>query len=135
MRFRPHDEFQLFDWDNLKQPPPEPVIQPDRSWFAGFVQEVSRDASVCLDGLDGDLARATYAFTWITPDLCHDMHDCDVEEGDTWLAATVPAILASPGWLHGGVLYITFDEDDESSATDNRVLVGPPRTVENRRVG
>ena len=78
-------------------------------------------AVVPLDGLDGDLARATYAFTWITPDLCHDMHDCDVEEGDTWLAATVPAILASPAWLHGGVLYITFDEDDESSATDNLV--------------
>src|SRR5439155_10348752 len=54
IRFRPHDEFQLFDWENLKYPPPEPVVHPDRSCLVGFLEEVSRETPVCLDGLDGD---------------------------------------------------------------------------------
>jgi acid phosphatase len=82
-----------------------------------------------LDGLADDLVKDRYAFTWITPDLCHDMHDCEVTDGDNWLATTVPLILDSPGWRHGGVLYVTFDEDNESGATDNLVplLVVSPR--------
>ncbi len=68
-------------------------------------------------------------FSWVVPNLCHDMHDCSVAEGDAWLAEFVPTILASPAFAPGGTgtLYITFDEND-GKTTDNEVVtmvVGP----------
>lgn len=49
-------------------------------------------------------------FVWITPSMCHDMHDCSVNEGDAWLETWVSQILVSPTWQKNGVLFITFDE-------------------------
>ena len=47
-------------------------------------------------------------FIWISPNLCHDMHDCDVATGDRFLSRLVPPLLASLG--PHGVLFITWDE-------------------------
>jgi phosphatidylinositol-3-phosphatase len=58
-------------------------------------------------------------FVWITPNLCHDMHDCSPAFGDAWLRSTVPAILESPA-MSNAVLFITWDEDDGGGG--NRVL-------------
>src|SRR5262249_24657074 len=59
-----------------------------------------------------DLARNSVAhYNFITPNLCHDMHDCDIRMGDTWLAQEVPKILASQAYQMGGVLFITWDEN------------------------
>ena len=62
-------------------------------------------------------------FSWVVPNMCHDMHDCSVAEGDAWLASFVPQILASPDFAPGGTgtLYITFDESD-GPATDNEIV-------------
>ena len=70
--------------------------------------------------LAADLAGSTPRFTWITPDRCHDTHDCAVSVGDQWLRQEVQQITASKAWSSKGVLFITWDEDDGS--TDNRVL-------------
>ena len=67
-----------------------------------------------------DLTGATPRFSWITPDRCHDGHDCTVAESDAWLRGEVGAIMASGAWKSNGVLFITWDEDDGSA--DNRVL-------------
>jgi len=75
---------------------------------------------VPLTALAGDLAGSTPRFSWITPDRCNDTHDCDVSVGDDWLRQQVGAITASKAWKDGGVLFITWDEDDQSA--DNRVL-------------
>lgn len=75
---------------------------------------------VPLTSLAGDLAGNTPRFSWITPDRCHDTHDCDVAAGDDWLRQQVGQIMASPAWKSNGVLFITWDEDDSSS--DNHVL-------------
>jgi phosphatidylinositol-3-phosphatase len=75
---------------------------------------------VPLSALGGDLAANTRLFTWITPDRCHDSHDCDVATADAWLHSQVDQITASEAWKSDGVLFITWDEDDESA--DNRVL-------------
>jgi len=48
-------------------------------------------------------------FVWITPNLCHDMHDCDVGTGDTWLKGFLPQILHSPAW-QSSVLFLLWDE-------------------------
>jgi hypothetical protein len=83
----------------------------------------------------GDLKSSTPRFSWITPDRCHDTHDCPVSAGDDWLRQQVTAIMQSAAWKANGVLFITWDEDDGS--TDNRVLTlviqpGQKHVVSNR---
>lgn len=75
---------------------------------------------VSLTSLSTDLSSSTSRFNWISPDRCHDMHDCSVFAGDAWLRQEVPLIMASNAWKSNGVLFITWDEDDGS--TDNSVL-------------
>jgi hypothetical protein len=66
---------------------------------------------VPLTQFDTDLQNNTVPeYTWITPNMCNDMHDCSVSTGDTWLKTWVGKILASPAWQQNGVLFITFDE-------------------------
>jgi hypothetical protein len=81
---------------------------------------------VPLSQLDADLAGDTPGFVWITPNMCHDGHDCDASEGDVWLSEVVPKITESTAWKEGGVLFITWDEDDDkhSKRSDsNRVAL------------
>jgi hypothetical protein len=49
-------------------------------------------------------------YVFITPNMCHDMHDCPVSTGDAWLQSVVPTITSSPAFQNGGVLFITWDE-------------------------
>jgi phosphatidylinositol-3-phosphatase len=50
-------------------------------------------------------------FGFITPNLCHDTHDCPIASGDAWLALWVPRILASPAYREGGTaIFIIWDE-------------------------
>ncbi len=53
------------------------------------------------------------AFNWITPNLCHDMHDCSPSTGDRFLASLIPPLLRSLG--PHGLLFLTWDE----GASDN----------------
>jgi hypothetical protein len=59
-------------------------------------------------------------FSWISPDGCHDQHDCSVSPGDDWLRQMVGIITLTKAWSDNGVLFITWDEDDGSA--DNKVL-------------
>jgi acid phosphatase len=64
--------------------------------------------------------------SFLIPNLCDDMHDCDVATGDRWLAAHLAGYLH---WAdtHNSLLVITLDEDDAGS-TDNHIatiLTGP----------
>lgn len=77
------------------------------------------DNVVPFSRLAGDLASPPQ-FVWITPDRCHDTHDCPVAVGDQWLRQTVTEITTSPAFISHGVLFITWDEDDGSAS--NRVL-------------
>jgi hypothetical protein len=47
-------------------------------------------------------------FIWITPNLCHDMHDCSSATGDRFLARLIPPLLAVLGG--NGLLFLTWDE-------------------------
>jgi phosphatidylinositol-3-phosphatase len=68
-------------------------------------------------------------FTFVTPDLCHDTHDCPVADGDRWLAGFVPKILRSRQYAsRGTALFITWDEDDGSSSNRIATLVIAPHT-------
>lgn len=67
------------------------------------------------------------SFVWITPNLCHDTHNCAVKVGDTWLSKNLPPIIA---WdkAHDGLLIVTWDEAAPDNSGANHiptVLVGP----------
>ena len=80
--------------------------------------------------LASDLGRNTLpAFSFVTPNLCNDMHDCPVASGDAWVGSWMRRILASPAYRSGRtVVLVTWDEDDGSA--DNRVptIVVSPST-------
>jgi len=66
----------------------------------------------------------TVAF--LTPDLCHDMHDCPVSAGDAWAKQTLGSYLA---WAntHNSLLVLTFDESEAHTAGNPiaTVFAGP----------
>lgn len=61
-------------------------------------------SQLAADERTGDLPT----FIWITPNLCHDMHDCAVSTGDRFLSRLVPPLLARLGAR--GLLLLTWDE-------------------------
>ena len=87
-----------------------------------YFADIRRNAQRCrhvvpFSGFAADLAKGNVSsFTWLTPNLCHDGHDCPLSQSDHWLATTIPMILNSPAFRQGGVLFITFDEASGSDA-------------------
>jgi hypothetical protein len=66
-------------------------------------------------------------FTFVTPNLCHDMHDCSVAAGDAWLKGFLPKVFAGRGYRAGRTaVFVTWDEDDGSSANHIDTLVIAP---------
>ncbi len=64
--------------------------------------------------------------SWITPGLCHDGHDCDIGVAAQYLDGLVRQITTSAAWKAGGVLFITWDEDDGSASNHVPLLVVSP---------
>jgi len=72
-----------------------------------------------------DMSGAVPRFVWITPDLCHDGHDCSTAVAATWLAQTVPLILATSAWQNNGLLLITWDEGEDSANSVLTLVIQP----------
>jgi phospholipase C len=87
---------------------------------------------VALDALDADLSGDTPSFVWITPGLCHDGHDCALDDAGEWLEELVGRIEASPAWRDHGVLFVVWDEGDGRSSVVPLIVASPD--VESRRV-
>jgi hypothetical protein len=63
--------------------------------------------------------------TFITPNICDDMHDCGVAAGDAWASKNLPAILSWDA-ANDGLLVFTFDEGEYSSTNHIvTILAGP----------
>ena len=81
--------------------------------FVYYTRVASR-ASWCrrivpLSGLAADeRAGKLPRLVWITPNLCHDMHDCPVSTGDRFLSGLIPPLLSALG--PHGVVILTWDE-------------------------
>jgi phosphatidylinositol-3-phosphatase len=79
-----------------------------------YYDDIVNDPTRCkkvvpLTQLDADRRNGKLPqFVWVTPDMCHDMHDCTVKAGDEWLSRFVPPLLRTLG--SRGVLFLTFDE-------------------------
>ncbi|SDY39308.1 acid phosphatase [Modestobacter sp. DSM 44400] len=60
--------------------------------------------------------------SFVVPNLCNDMHNCDVSVGDAWAADHLGPYL---DWAtdHNSLLIVTFDEDDGSVTNHIATLV------------
>ncbi len=52
--------------------------------------------------------------SFVTPDMCNDMHDCSIGTGDTWLKNHLDGY-AQWAKTHNSLLVVTFDEDSGTS--------------------
>lgn len=52
--------------------------------------------------------------SFVTPNMCNDMHDCSIATGNTWLKAKLDGY-AQWAKTHNSLLIVTFDEDSGSS--------------------
>ncbi len=77
---------------------------------------------------DALAANALPAFSFITPNLCHDTHDCSVATGDSWLANWLPVITGSTGYKSGNTaVFVVWDEGENGSSntcTTNTTDIG-----------
>ena len=79
-------------------------------YYTDIRDDVDRCSKVVpLKQLTSDLqAGSLPGFAWITPNVCHDMHDCSAATGDrflrTWASRIIPALGSN------GILVILFDE-------------------------
>jgi hypothetical protein len=113
-----HDPFVYFDdingWDGTQFTP-----------GARCAQHV-----VDYTELDADIASGTLPdYVFITPDLDHDMHDGTVAQGDAWLAAEVPKLLATDAYQQGGALFLLWDEGANSGDDPPFIAVSPNTTA------
>jgi phosphatidylinositol-3-phosphatase len=83
-----HEPFAFFDWVQGKN---------------GETQHCS-----LIRPLDAFNPAKLKAFSLISPNTCHDMHDCGISAGDQWLHQQVPAILKN--MKNKDLVIITWDE-------------------------
>jgi len=83
---------------------------------------------VALSQLAADeAAQSLPRFMWITPNLCHDMHDCGVSTGDRFLARLVPGLLRALG--PRGLLLLTWDEGTSDNGCCRLAAAGHVATI------
>jgi hypothetical protein len=79
-----------------------------------YYDDIAKNPSRCskivaLPQLNADIQNGTLpTFVWVTPDMCHSMHDCTVATGDQFLSGFIPPLLDTLG--SNGVLFLTWDE-------------------------
>jgi len=102
-------------------------IQPDVGLYArrhcplSFFSDVINSSSEKLNLVPftqfaTDLANGHLPqYSFITPNLCNDAHNCSLATADGWLKKNIAPLIASNTFKDGGLLIILFDE----SANDN----------------
>ncbi len=97
-----------------------------------------RTNDVGIDALSRDIAGGTLpAFSFVTPNLCHDTHDCSVATGDAWLRTWLTRLLDGPNYAAGDTaVVLTWDEAEGGGTTVPAIVIAPsvaPGTVSHSR--
>jgi phosphatidylinositol-3-phosphatase len=95
-------------------------------YFRRVVAQPARLRKVVpLTALARDLAAKKLPdFSLIVPDMCHNMHDCPVSTGDSWLKRFLPPLLRSRQ-LANSVVFVIFDESDSADPRVAGLALGP----------
>jgi hypothetical protein len=86
---------------------------------------------LAMGGTNGRFAHALAAgslpgFTFITPNLCDDGHDCATSTADSWLGYWLKRITSSTLYRSGRtVVFVTWDEGETASNQVATVVIGP----------
>jgi hypothetical protein len=117
------------DWRALEQSMPSNCLQSNSGLYAVRHNPAAYYTNIDCASNDVPLTSPldlSAAFTFVTPDLCSDMHDCSTYTGDVWLSAFMSVLLASPEYQSGGmVVFITFDEGGSASQHIPTLVVSP----------
>jgi phosphatidylinositol-3-phosphatase len=72
-----------------------------------------RSACRSLDNPLASTPDISARLTFVTPNVCSDMHSCPISAGDAWLSTFLPKILNSSTYAAGRTaVFITWDEAD-----------------------
>jgi hypothetical protein len=72
----------------------------------------------------------TARYTFVTPNMLHDMHDGTIAQGDSWLKTFVPKVISSAGYQTGStILLIVWDTDSRNAGNHAPALVIAPEVV------
>jgi|tagenome__1003787_1003787.scaffolds.fasta_scaffold20954906_2 hypothetical protein len=80
---------------------------------------VPAGANQPLSAMPSDYARLP-TVSFVTPNLCHDMHDCSIAVGDDWMRQNLDPY-AQWARTHHSLLVVSFDES-ESKGGDNHIV-------------
>jgi hypothetical protein len=122
-------------WRALQESMPSNCLRTDSGEYA-----VKHNPAAYYTNLGGDCATydvpltdppaLSARFTFVTPNLIHDMHDGTVADGDSWLSGFMPKVLSSPEYAAGRTgVFVTWDEDDDFSGNHIPTLVLAPSVV------
>jgi phosphatidylinositol-3-phosphatase len=117
---------------SLEESMPSNCLQTDSGQYA-----VRHNPQAYYVNLGGDCSRynvpltdppdLSARFTFVTPNLIHDMHDGTVADGDGWLCTFMPKVLGSDEYAAGRTaVFVTWDEDDLLSDNHIPTLVIAP---------
>jgi acid phosphatase len=87
------------------------------SYFSDVVNSSSEKLNlVPFTEFSTDLASGHLpSYSFITPNLCNDAHNCSLATSDAWLKKNIAPLISSGVFKDGGLLLIVFDE----SGNDN----------------
>ncbi|MBV8194451.1 MAG: hypothetical protein JOY80_02880 [Candidatus Dormibacteraeota bacterium] len=100
-------------------------------YFTSITGNASQCANVVPDAVfDSDLHSATPPdFMWVTPNLCHDGHDCSTATTDAWLASMLSPVLDSAWFADDGNVIITWDEGSSDASCCDGAAGGHIATI------
>jgi hypothetical protein len=76
-----------------------------------------------------DMSGQVPQFAWITPNLCHDGHDCTDAVADPWLSQTVSTIMSTSAFQSNGLIFITWDEGEDTANSVLTLVIHPNPAV------
>jgi phosphatidylinositol-3-phosphatase len=81
--------------------------------------DVPVDANQPISAMPLDFTQLP-TVSFVIPNLCHDVHDCPIAEGDRWLAENIDPY-ARWARSHNSLLIVTFDESEQDDDLDNHI--------------
>ena len=81
--------------------------------------DVPAEANQPLAAMPTDYTRLP-TVSFVIPNLCHDMHDCSIAEGDHWLRANIDPY-AQWARAHDSLLIVSFDESESKTDRTNHI--------------
>jgi phosphatidylinositol-3-phosphatase len=120
---------QASSWRTYEESMPRPCDRRDAGLYAvrhnppAYYRPLAEECvrkDLPIDRFHAALARDSLpAFSFITPNLCHDNHDCTVSTADGWLAREVEMIVQSSTYQAGHtVVFISYDEGPGDTPAD-----------------